>query len=750
MMCSSETRKPKLFLIDGSALAYRSHFAFIRNPLTTSKGQNVSAVYGFIVSLLRILNAEKPDYCAVAFDTPQPTFRHEKYGEYKATREKTPDELIEQFPYIKSATEGLGIQVIEIPGWEADDVIGTLAVQGEGEGMDVFLVSGDKDFMQLVTNHIQIYNFTKSDSEVQIQGINEVKEKFGVDPDRVIEVMGLMGDASDNIPGVRGVGEKTAIKLINEFDSIDNLYNNIEKVSGKALKNKLSENKEMALLSRELVTIDVHVPLEQTSRSLDMGDRNAPLLRDLLIELEFTRLLDQLVEKPNTLDPVERNYILVDSQECYAAFKERLQSADFMVLDLETTSIDTMEAEIVGIAVSFQEGEAFYLPANLEPPRFDPDRGDLTLFLEDLKAPLSHPDVKICGQNIKYDLKVLHRAGMTDINGVSFDTMVAHYLLYPGEMRHNLDYLSLKHLNIKKIPTTEIIGKGKDQISMADAPVEKVCEYACEDADMTFRLKSLLEPELEKNGLTSLFHDIEMPLVRVLQSMELTGVKVDKAMLKEMSFELGRRLDQIEQEIYGMADEEFNINSTQQLGKILFEKLEIHKQLGIRKIKKTKTGYATNAAILETLAAHPLPHTLLEYRKLKKLQSTYVDALPRLIHTRTGRIHASFNQTVTATGRLSSSDPNLQNIPIRTDLGRQIRKAFIPGDSDSVLLSADYSQIELRILAHVSGDAALVKAFREDDDIHRRTAALIFGLAPEEVTSEMRTRAKTINFGIIY
>jgi DNA polymerase-1 len=736
--------------VDGTALAYRSHFAFIRNPLTTSKGQNVSAVYGFVNSLLRILDQESPDFCGVAFDTPEPTFRHEKFKDYKATRDKTPDELIEQFPMIKTVTRNLGLSLVEVSGWEADDVIGTLAKSAAEQGMEVYLVTGDKDFMQLVSDRIKIYNIFKSDEDSILQGIHEVEEKFGVPPEKVIEVMGLMGDSSDNIPGVRGVGEKTAIKLIKEFESIEAIYNNIDKISAKGIRNKLETYRDDAFLSRELVTIDTKVPLEVTPPSLKIAPRDQDGLRENLLELEFSTLLKNLTESPSESTETPRNYILVDDRDKYAEYKERLDGARFLVIDTETTSIHPQEADIVGISVSFKEGEGYYLPANLKDPIFGRKGGDLEIFLKDLEAPMKDPEVKICGQNIKYDLMVFHRAGLKEVGGVEFDTMVAHYLLSPGEMRHNLDYLTLKYLNIKKIPTSDIIGKGKSQISMADAPIERVCEYACEDVDMTYRLKTVFEPKLKEEGLHDLFRDVEMPLVRVLECMERTGVRINPSMLEEMSANMGQRLETVAEEIYEMAGLRFNINSTQQLGKVLFERLELHKELGMKKVRKTKTGYATNAAMLESMAAHPLPRTIIEYRQLKKLQSTYLDTLPKLINEHTGRIHASFNQTVTATGRLSSSDPNLQNIPIRTELGRQIRKAFVPGDDDSVLLSADYSQIELRIMAHASEDAALLKAFQEGEDIHRGTAALIFGVAPEEVTAEMRGRAKTINFGIIY
>jgi len=748
-MSESENCGQRLFLVDGTALAYRSHFAFIRNPLFSSKGLNVSAIYGFAATLLRILNTEQPDYCAVVFDTPQPTFRHKLYKEYKATRDKTPDELIEQFPPINEVTKSMGLKVIKTPGWEADDVIGAMAVTGEKQGMEVFLVTGDKDFMQLVSDRVKIYNLTKADSDLLIQGVEEVQEKFGVEPGRVIEVMGLMGDTSDNIPGVPGVGLKTAIKLIDEFKTIDSLYENLDQVKAKGIRTKLEKNKDLALLSRDLVTIDIDAPSEMKLADLKVQDIDIEKFKKLCLEFEFTSLLDRISTKDPVKDDVVRNYTLIDNELSYKSLMEKIGTTKCLVIDLETTSINAHEADIVGISIAMEEGIAFYLPANLKRPIFGSNEKDLARFLEDLKIPLCDRSVEICGQNIKYDLTVFERAGMSGINNVGFDTMVAHYLLYPGELRHNLDYLSLKLLNVSKIPTKDLIGKGKAQLNMFDVEIENVSEYACEDADMTFRLKKILEKMLEDENLTELFKEVEMPLVRVLEEMEREGVKIDRDILKKMSVSLSKRLGELEEEIYTMCGARFNVNSTQQLGKILFDKLELHKELGVRP-KKTKTGFSTNATVLESMSSHPLPKALLEYRQLKKLHSTYVEALPRLVNKETGRIHTSFNQAVTATGRLSSSDPNLQNIPIRTELGREIRKAFVSRGDDSVLLAADYSQIELRILAHISGDEALLDAFSKGEDIHRRTASLIFDIPNEDVTKDERYQAKTINFGIIY
>ena len=750
-MSSRNPECRRLFLLDGTALAYRAHFAFIRNPLTTTRGRNVSALYGFIITVLKILETEQPDFMAVAFDTKKPTFRHAKFPDYKATREKTPDELIAQLGDIRDAAASLGIPVIELDGWEADDVIGTLAVKGAAKDLDVSMVTGDKDFMQLVSDRIRIYNPTRPDEDVVIQDIEAVKEKFGVEPGRVIEVMGLMGDKSDNIPGVTGVGVKTAIKLIDQFGDMDALYANLDAVKSNALRTKLETHRDDAFLSRELVTIDVEAPVDHAPEELTLGTRDVTALQALCRDNEFSSLLERLVgEKPSAPARLTRDYRLVKDEKIYAAFLKELKAARALVIDLETTSLDPLRADIVGIAVAFEEGVAWYLPARAPASLFGGEEGHLDRYLADLAPVLADPGVEIAGQNIKYDLKVLHRAGVTEVKSVTFDTMVAHYLLFPGDLRHNLDYLSLKYLDVKKIPITDLIGKGKKQISMADVPVERVCEYACEDVDMTLRLKRIFEKDLDKEGFTELFHDLEMPLVRVLERMEREGVRVDVKRLKAMSKDMERSLDELEESIHEMAGMRFNVNSTQQLGKVLFEHLELQKELGIKRVKKTKTGYATNAEVLQSMAAHPLPRALLEYRQIKKLRSTYVEALPRLVNPETGRIHASFNQTVAATGRLSSSDPNLQNIPVRTEMGRKIRKAFVARDEDHLLLAADYSQIELRILAHVSGDPTLVDAFRRGEDIHRNTAALIFDVEPSEVTKEMRSQAKTINFGIIY
>lgn len=745
----SARRSKKLFLLDGTALAYRSHFAFVKRPLLNSRGRDVGALYAYTGTLLRILRQESPDLIAVAFDLPEPTFRHEKYEAYKATRDKTPDELVEQLPDIKSVTQGLGIPVMERSGWEADDLIGTLARRGEEEGLDVFIVAGDKDFMQLVSKKVLMYNLMRPDSDVTLQGIDEVREKFGVPPENVVEVLGLMGDSSDNIPGVQGVGVKTAVKLISEFDSINNLYANLDKVESASVRKKLEAHRDEAFLSRELVVIDTAAPVDLGPTDLELQEQDTELLRKIFIDCEFNSYLNALDEPKETEDDPRSYHSVEEAGECRELLA-RMKKKGAFAFDLETTSLDPRNAEIVGFSVALEEHEAFYVPAIVPGQLFKPENSASGLFLEGLRDLLADPDITVIGQNLKYDLAVLRRSGVTGIGARIFDTMVAHYLCHPGEMQHGLDFLSLKYLGIRKIPTVDLIGKGKKQISMAEVPLEQISEYACEDADMTLRLKAILAEELEEMGLTSLFDDLEMPLLLVLEQMEDNGVRLDRKILDKLCGEYRGRIDELTAEIHDMAGEEFNINSTQQLGRILFEKLEVHKEVGLKRVRKTKTGYSTNAAVLESIAAHPMAQLLLDYRRLQKLNSTYIEALPRLINAETDCVHTSFNQAVAATGRLSSSDPNLQNIPIRTEDGRRIREAFVPRAKGWKLLSADYSQVELRIMAHISGDEALVSAFKRGEDIHRGTAALIFGTLPEEVTPEMRSQAKTINFGIMY
>lgn len=745
----SRKKTRKLFLLDGTALAYRSHFAFVKRPLLNSQGRNVGAIFAYTGTLMRILRDENPDLIAVAFDRPEPTFRHEKFPEYKATRDKTPDELVEQLPDVKAITEALGVRLVEKAGWEADDLIGTLAARGAGEGYDVYIVAGDKDFMQLVSDKVRIFNITRADSDVTVQGVDAVQDKFGVPPEGVVDVLGLMGDSSDNVPGVPGVGVKTAIRLIVEYGSMEGVYQNLDQIKSAALREKLEQNRDLAFLSRELVVIDCAAPIETDLENLDLSAQDTAFLQEKFIEFEFNTYISYL-DSTGARDDGAHTYTLVDDAAASDDLLGRLAAARAFAFDTETTSLNPRQAEIVGISVAINEREAFYIPASLPGRLFEGGSSILDRFLEGFAPLLADPNKEVIGQNLKYDLAVLRRAGINSINARLFDTMVAHYLCHPGEMQHGLDFLSLKYLGVKKIPTTDLIGKGKKQISMADVPVDKVCGYACEDVDMTLRLRNIFARDLDKMDLTGLFYELEMPLLLVLEEMEHKGLRVDVKVLDSLQKEYAERVTELTAKIYELAGEEFNINSTQQLGKILFDKLEVHKEVGLKRVRKTKTGYSTNAAVLESISAHPLGHLLLEYRRLQKLNSTYVEALPRLIEKETGCIHTSFNQAVAATGRLSSSDPNLQNIPIRTPEGKRIREAFVPRDEGWQILSADYSQVELRILAHISGDSQLQEAFREGKDIHSGTASLIFGVPEDAVTPELRAQAKTINFGIIY
>ena len=736
-------KTPRLFLVDGSALAYRSYFAFIRNPLINSKGENTSAIFGYTRTLLDLLSQEKPEYMAVAFDTPEPTFRHERFADYKATRQKMPEELSVQWPKLKEVTEALGVMLIELAGFEADDVMGTLTKQAERAGLETYLVTADKDLMQLVSPRVKIYSLRRVGNQQEILDPAGVREKFGVPPERVIDVLALMGDSSDNIPGVRGIGEKTAIKLIQDYGDLETILTRVDELKPKGVAEKIRVNIDMARLSQELATIHTDVPLPCSPTDLVLRPPDAPRLTSMFKHLEFGSLTRQFAAHA---EADHQGYQLLRSRAAFDRFVEALRSQERFALDTETTDLNALSAELVCLSMAWSPGEAYCVPVQF-PEEGQPD--DEAYVLARLKPILEDPTVLKCGQNIKYDMLVLSRYGI-EVRGVEFDTMVASYVVNPSGRQHNLDALAAEYLHIKKIPTSALIGSGKTQRTMREVPIDDVARYACEDADVTWRLRDLLEAKLRETETWDLFQRVEIPLIAVLKEMEQAGVYLDVPLLRQMSVEMDRQLLGLTQEIHTLAGEVFNINSTQQLGRILFEKLEIHKAQGVKRIRKTKTGYSTDVAALEQFKDHQLVQKMLEYRQLAKLKSTYVDALPQLVNPRTGRVHTSYNQTVAATGRLSSSDPNLQNIPARTEMGREIRKAFIAETDGRCLLSADYSQIELRILAHLSQDAALIESFRLGEDVHRRTAARIFGIAPEEVTPVQRARAKTINFGVIY
>lgn len=758
----------KLFLLDAYALIYRAYYAFIKNPRINSKGFNTSAILGFVNTLEEVLRKENPTHIGIAFDPSGPTFRHEAYEAYKAQREETPEAIRQSVPVIKDIIRAYHIPILEIAGYEADDVIGTLATEAGKRGINTYMMTPDKDYGQLVSEHVFMYRPKYGDKDFEVMGVEEVKAKFDIQsPLQVIDMLGLMGDTADNIPGCPGVGEKTAQKLIAQFGSIENLLAHTDELKG-AIKKKVEENKEQITFSKFLATIKTDVPIALDMEALKREEPDEEELRRLFEMLEFRSLIDRVIKtekkapsspaaQPDLfgffaeedtadaknsiltrLEDLSYDYQLVDNKEEMAILAEKLLAQNFFSLDTETTGIDPITAELVGMSFSFAENQAFYVPVPA-------NREEALTIVNIFKPAFENPDSLKIGQNIKYDLIMLANYGVT-LKGKMFDTMIAHYVLQP-ELRHGMDYLAEIYLKYETIKIEELIGaKGKKQGNMRDLAPEAVYKYACEDADVTLKLKQVLENELETNGVKKLFEEIEMPLVPVLAYMERNGVRIDTDALKETSRHFTARMNQIEEEVHQLAGMEFNIASPKQVGEVLFDRLKI-----VEKAKKTKTGqYVTSEEVLESLRGkHEIVGKILEHRGLKKLLGTYIDALPQLINPATGRIHTSFNQTVTATGRLSSSNPNLQNIPIRNEDGKEIRKAFIP-DEGCEFFSADYSQIELRIMAHLSNDPHMIEAFQKDQDIHAATAAKIYKVKLEEVTREQRSKAKTANFGIIY
>ena len=758
----------KLFLLDAYALIYRAYYALIRNPRINSKGMNTSAIMGFVNTLNEVLTKENPTHIAVAFDPSGPTFRHEAYAEYKAQREECPEDIKNAVPIIKKILNAWNIKTLEVSGYEADDVIGTVALIAGKNGITTYMLTPDKDYGQLVRDNVYMYRPKFGNAGYDVMGVEEVKQKYELStPLQVIDLLGLMGDASDNIPGCPGVGEKTAIKLIKEFGSIDNLVANTEQLKG-AMKKKVEENKEKILFSKFLATIKTDVPMELNLDDLKIQEPNEEELRKIFEELEFKTLIDRVLKKTQktqkkadsqldlfaefatkdeessensnykSLKDTPHEYKLIDNENEIRNLFDFLMTFEIVSLDTETTSTNAIEAELVGMSFSVEENKAFYVPVSA-------NREEALRIVNIFKPLYENEKILKVGQNIKYDLEVLANYGVT-LKGKMFDTMIAHYVLQP-ELYHNMDYLAEIYLKYKTIHIEELIGpKGKGQKNMRDLNPQDVYEYAAEDADITLKLKNILEKELEKAGVEHLFYDIEMPLMPVLASMEMNGVCLDTVSLKETSEVLTNRLKVIENKIYELSGETFNIASPKQVGEILFDKLKI-----VEKAKKTKTGqYVTNEEVLQGLKhKHEIVGNILEHRGLKKLLGTYVDALPSLINKRTGRIHTSFNQTIASTGRLSSSDPNLQNIPVRGEEGKEIRKAFIP-EPGCLFFSADYSQIELRVMAHLSNDENMIEAFREGYDIHAATAAKIYKEDMNEVSRDQRTKAKRANFGIIY
>ncbi len=741
----------RLFLFDGTAVAYRSHFAMMRSGLSAPDGRPTGATYGFTMALRRILREEAPDLVAVALDAKGPTFRHERYAEYKATRERAPEEMIEQLEDIRRIIAAHGVQLFEIPGYEADDVIGTLATRAREAGHEVRIVTGDKDMMQLVDPDLRLHNIFKPGVDLVIEGPEEVEAKFGTTPDHVIDVLAIMGDASDNVPGVKGIGEKGAKKLIAEFGSVAGMLERIEEVKGKT-REKLENDRENLLLSLELVTIDTAVPLEPGLESITPATPDVTALRSIFQDLDFRSLAEEVTADVQVDGGADREDVIVRTGDDLDGMISALTEAGTFAWDTETTGLAALQVDLVGMSFCCEAGRAYYVPFNLDPPVLP---GGTPALLDRLRPLMTDPDLFRIAQNEKYDALVLGAHGV-DVPPPAFDTMVASFTIHGAGRRHNLDHLALVELGLTKIPTSHLIGTGKKQITMAEVPVDVVGEYACEDAEVTYRLFERLSVELKETDNEPLFHDLEMPLVRVLTRMERRGIRLNVPAIEELGKELERDIDAAEQDVRRLAGEPgLKVNSPKALGTILFEKLRIQEEAGVKRVKKTKTGYATDQATLnENYGDVEIVRRLLEFREVAKLKSTYVDALPNFVDPKTGRIHCSFSQAVAATGRLASSDPNLQNIPVRTERGRRLRSAFVPREPDEhgkwVLLAADYSQVELRVLAHLCGDEKLAQAFRDGKDIHASTASAIFDVFPEMVDRTMRSQAKAINFGLLY
>ena len=757
----------KMFLLDAYALIYRAYYAFIKNPRINSKGLNTSAIMGFVNTLNEVMTKENPTHLGVAFDPSGPTFRHIEFPEYKAQREACPEDIKTAVPIIKKILEAYRIPVLEVEGFEADDVIGTLATKAGMNGIETYMLTPDKDYGQLVGNNVYMYR-PRHNGGYEVMGTQEVIEKYGIDnTSQVIDLLGLMGDASDNIPGCPGVGEKTAVKLIKEFGSIESLLLNTDKLKG-AQKKKVEENAELIKMSKYLATIKTDVPIELDLDALQVKDANQQELEKLFEELEFKTFAKRILKKDKqeqkkqnlqldlfaefptegkeeaefssfeTIKTTPHEYKLVEKEDEIKQLCDYFLTKEILSLDTETTSLSPIDAELVGLSFSVKENEAFYVPVPA-------DQDEARKIVDLLRPVYENEKILKVGQNLKYDYEVLMKYDVR-LAGKMFDTMLAHYVIQP-ELRHNMDYLAEIYLNYKTIHIDELIGpKGKNQKNMRDLRPQDVYEYAAEDADVTLKLKNKLEGELKKYGAEELFYNIEMPLMPVLAEMEMNGVTIDTQSLADTSDVLTKRMEEVEKEIYELAGAPFNIASPRQVGEVLFDKLQI-----VEKAKKTKTGqYVTNEEVLQSLKGkHKIVEAILEHRGLKKLLGTYIDALPKLINARTGHIHTSFNQATTATGRLSSSDPNLQNIPVRGEEGKEIRKAFIP-EPGCLFFSADYSQIELRVMAHLSGDENMIEAFREGHDIHAATAAKIYKEEMENVTRDQRTKAKRANFGIIY
>ena len=770
----SENQTKKLFLLDAYALIFRSYYAFIKNPRITSKGMNTSAIFGFLLTLREVLQKQKPSHIAVVFDTPAPTFRHEMYKDYKATRDETPEDIKIAVPYIKRLLEAYKIPVIDCPGFEADDVIGTLARKASEKGFTTYMMTPDKDFAQLVSDTIFMYKPSRSGNESMQWGVQQVKQEFSVErPEQVIDILALMGDTADNIPGAPGVGPKTAMKLVSEFGSVEELFKNTDKLKGK-LKEIIENNMEQIELSKKLATIELNVPVEVKEEELITEIPDRAKLKSLFDELEFRNIAAEILAEVDkseksmeqkevsklpeesfqgslfgentgtsaiektSIENVVHNYILISTDAELKEFSAKATGLKEICFDTETTSINALNSELVALAFSWVKGSGYLV-------HFPESQQETKRLLEILRPVFENRHIFKIGQNMKFDIQVLANYGI-EVNGPLFDTMIAHYLLEP-DMRHNMNLLSETYLSYNPIHIESLIGeKGQNQKNMRSVPVENLKEYAVEDADVTFQLKEIFQPRLKAEGLSDLAANIEMPLIKVLADMERNGVRLNQEDLKAITLDLRADILSLEREIYSLAGTEFNISSPKQLGDILFIRLKLDDKARVTKTRQ----FITNEEILQRLTnKHPIINKVLEYRGLKKLLSTYVEPLPQMVDKTTGRIHTSFRQAVASTGRLSSDNPNLQNIPVRDERGREIRKAFVP-DEGNIFFSADYSQIELRLMAHLSKDKSMISDFLSGNDIHAATAAKIFGVKIEDVTREMRSRAKTANFGIIY
>ncbi|MEP0860690.1 MAG: DNA polymerase I [Ignavibacterium sp.] len=759
--------KNKLFvIIDAMALAYKAYFAFISRPLSTKKGEPTSAVYGFMTQLLRVLEKHKPDYIAVAFDSKEKTFRHEKYEAYKSSREEMPEDMIPQIDRIKQIIDTLKMPVYILPGYEADDIIGTAVKKAEKLSLESLAITPDKDYFQLITDKTKIVRPGKSTDEVIIYDKKKVLEELGFEPKYMVDYLALVGDSSDDIPGVPGIGPKTAVPLIQQFGTIENIYDNIDKIEKESIRKKLIENKEKAFLSKELATIHTEVPLDFDFEKAKFEKPDFEKLREIFLELEFKTLYSKLLEIYGNSDVLNSKteeekiieqtsfvkedveYKLIDNPKDLDKLVKHLKNSKEFVFDTETDGLKPYEIQLAGVSFCTEPEKAFFVP--IEPIDSvglfsDSNRKAIPIseFAKKFKSVFEDQSIRKICQNGKYDIAVLRHQNIY-VKNFYFDTMLASYVLDPDQ-KHNMDDLAQKYLNYKPIPLSDLIGTKKDPTKIFDVDVQVLANYSSEDADITFRLYQKLDAELKKEKVEKVAYDIEFPLVPVLENMEYEGIKIDTEALQQQSKELELLMDNYAQQIYRLAGKEFNINSTKQLQEILFDKLKLSTG------RKTKTGFSTDARALENLRGeHEIIDIILNYRQVAKLKSTYTDALPNLINPKTGRIHTSFNQTGASTGRLSSTDPNLQNIPIRTDLGKEIRKAFVPRDKNHLILSADYSQIELRIMASICEDETLMKAFINGEDIHRSTAALVFNVNPEDVTPDMRRKAKEVNFGILY